>query len=66
MKRQKKKKLESMACPIKSMEFTYQGKKYRRCGVNLENNTEKVKNLESGNYADMDWNQLQTILKNAT
>jgi hypothetical protein len=46
------------------MEFEYKGKMYRRCGIDLENNTEKVKNLESGNYLDMDWNDLQKILKN--
>lgn len=64
MKRKKKKKVEPMVCRIKDMEFTYKGKRYRRCGIDLENNTEKVKNLESGNYADMDWNDLQKILKN--
>ncbi len=44
--------------------FEHNGKQYLMCGTNLETNMVNIKNLESGNYKEIDYYSLEQILKN--
>jgi len=50
-------------CPIKAMEFTYNGVLFRNVGIDLETDLVTIKNVVTGKYKEIDYNKLQELLK---
>jgi hypothetical protein len=48
---------------VKQPTFTLKGVEYLNCGIDLRTNIVTIKNIESGNYGEIDFYKLQKKLK---